>query len=215
MLYRIVLLACVVVAAPAAAHDCPDPMTRDLERIYRSTVIQYPYGDALSETAIANYQYIVSMATRPEDESIRERACFAIVQAFYMHDLLESRQNDYADCPESTVEAVLAKWADYPNSANADYLPIVRVAPEYPPKALKKDLTGHVVIEFTVTPEGTVRSPRVVSSSDKVFERNAIRAVRKFKYKPRVLDGVPIEVSGVRTKITFGLEEPSHPDHCR
>jgi len=40
-----------------------------------------------------------------------------------------------------------------------------------------------------------------------VFERAALAAVLKFKYKPRVVDGEPIEVAGVRNKITFVLED--------
>jgi protein TonB len=44
-------------------------------------------------------------------------------------------------------------------------------------------------------------------STSSLFERAAIRAVLKFKYKPRVVDGVPVEVPNVKTRITFKIEE--------
>lgn len=93
------------------------------------------------------------------------------------------------------------------NIAEGDYLPIVRVAPVYPARALSRGIEGYVDMEFTVTTTGTVRDPVVVFSTSSLFERAAIRAVLKFKYKPRVVDGVPVEVPGVKTRISFQIEE--------
>ena len=88
-----------------------------------------------------------------------------------------------------------------------DYLPIVRVAPVYPARALSRGLEGYVDLSFTVTTAGTVRDPIVLESTSSLFERAAIRAVLKFKYKPRVVDGVPVDVPGVKTRISFQLED--------
>jgi protein TonB len=93
------------------------------------------------------------------------------------------------------------------NIAEGDYLPIVRVAPVYPSRALSRGLEGFVDMSFTVTATGTVKDPIVLQSTSSLFERAATRAVLKFKYKPRVVDGVPVEVSGVKTRITFELED--------
>ena len=93
------------------------------------------------------------------------------------------------------------------NIAEGDYLPIVRVAPVYPARALSRGLEGFVDLSFTVTTAGTVKDPIVIQSTSSLFERAAIRAVLKFKYKPRVVDGVPVEVPGVKTRISFQLEE--------
>jgi protein TonB len=83
------------------------------------------------------------------------------------------------------------------NIAEGDYLPIVRVAPVYPARALSRGIEGYVDMSFTVTTTGTVN----------LFDRAATRAVLKFKYKPRVVDGQPVEVAGVKTRITFKIEE--------
>ncbi len=92
------------------------------------------------------------------------------------------------------------------NIAEGDYLPIVRVAPVYPARALSRGLEGYVDLAFTVTTTGTVRDPVVIQSTSSLFERAAIRAVLKFKYKPRVVDGVPVDVPNVKTRITFKIE---------
>ena len=93
------------------------------------------------------------------------------------------------------------------NIAEGDYLPIVRVAPVYPARALSRGLEGFVDLSFTVTTAGTVKDPLVLQSTSSLFERAALRAVLKFKYKPRVVDGVPVEVPGVKTRISFQLED--------
>ena len=92
------------------------------------------------------------------------------------------------------------------NIAEGDYLPIVRVAPVYPARALSRGLEGHVDLSFTVTAAGTVRDPTVLFSTSSLFERAATRAVLKFKYKPRVVDGIPVDVPNVKTRITFRIE---------
>lgn len=93
------------------------------------------------------------------------------------------------------------------NIAEGDYLPIVRVAPVYPARALSRGVEGYVDMSFTVTTTGTVKDPIVMFSTSSLFERAAIRAVLKFKYKPRVVDGQPVEVPEVKTRITFQIED--------
>lgn len=90
--------------------------------------------------------------------------------------------------------------------SDGEYLPIVRVAPIYPSRALSRGIEGYVDLEFTVTAEGTVANPVVTYSSSSLFDNAAKKAVLKFKYKPRVVDGTPVAVPGVRTRIRFELE---------
>ena len=93
------------------------------------------------------------------------------------------------------------------NIAEGDYLPIVRVAPVYPARALSRGIEGYVDMSFTVTTTGSVKDPVVDFSTSSLFDRAAEKAVLKFKYKPRVVDGVPVEVPNVKTRITFKIEE--------
>lgn len=89
---------------------------------------------------------------------------------------------------------------------DGEYLPIVKVSPVYPLRALQRRLEGYVIVQFVVTTSGAVRDVVVVESSSDIFEKPAIEAARKFKYKPRIVDGQPIEVSGVQNRITFKLD---------
>lgn len=93
------------------------------------------------------------------------------------------------------------------SASDGEYLPIVKVAPQYPRQALKRKLEGDVVLEYTVTKLGSVRNARVLFSTDPVFNKAAIDSALRYKYKPRVVDGQPIEVAGVRTKIKFRLSK--------
>ncbi|MEE9448076.1 MAG: energy transducer TonB [Arenicellales bacterium] len=95
------------------------------------------------------------------------------------------------------------------NIGEGDYLPIVKVAPIYPRRALSRGIEGYVMVEFTVTSVGKVKDVVVVESkpTSKIFHKAAINATMKFKYKPRVIDGVAMEVGGVRNIIRFKLED--------
>jgi protein TonB len=90
-----------------------------------------------------------------------------------------------------------------------DYLPIVKVAPIYPQRALSRGIEGFCVVQYTVTRQGTIRDPVVVESmcSSSLFHRASIQASQKFKYKPRVIDGQAVEVPGVQNKFTYEIVE--------
>lgn len=90
-----------------------------------------------------------------------------------------------------------------------DYLPIVKVAPIYPARALQRGLEGFCVVKYTVTNLGTIKDAVIVDSqcSSSLFHRASLQAALKFKYKPRVIDGVAVEVSGVMNKFTYEILE--------
>lgn len=93
-------------------------------------------------------------------------------------------------------------------SSDGEYLPIVKVAPVYPRRAQTRGIEGYVLLEFVVTKTGAVRDPVVIEASPPgIFDRAAIQAALKFKYKPKVVNGEPIDVAGVRNLITFELAE--------
>jgi protein TonB len=89
-----------------------------------------------------------------------------------------------------------------------DAIPIVRPAPDYPPRALARGLEGWVKIQFAITPIGTVRDPVVVDAEPKgVFEDAALKALARWRYNPRIDGGVAVERVGVQTVIRFALHD--------
>lgn len=93
-------------------------------------------------------------------------------------------------------------------SSDGEYLPIVKVAPVYPRRAQTRGIEGYVLLEFVVTRTGAVVDPVVIESKPPgIFDRAAMNAAVKFKYKPKVVNGEAIDVAGVRNRITFELEK--------
>ena len=93
-------------------------------------------------------------------------------------------------------------------TSDGEYLPIVKVAPIYPRRAQTRGIEGYVLLEFVVMATGAVRDPVVIDAKPPgIFDRAAIQAALKFKYKPKVVNGEAVEVSGVRNLIKFELED--------
>lgn len=109
--------------------------------------------------------------------------------------------------PAAQVEVAIA-GSGMGGASDGEYLPIVKVAPIYPRRAQSRGLEGFCIVEYTVTKTGSIRDPFVVENAcDSVFASASLKASLKFKYKPRVVDGEPIEVAGVQNKFTYELEK--------
>jgi protein TonB len=92
-------------------------------------------------------------------------------------------------------------------SPDGEFLPLVKIIPLYPRRARSMGIEGWVIVEFTITLTGAVEDVRVLESTNTIFNSSAIRAVAKFKYKPRIVNGEPVAVTSVRHKVTYALEE--------
>jgi protein TonB len=91
---------------------------------------------------------------------------------------------------------------------DSEMLPIVTVPPQYPNRALSRGIEGWCLVMFTVTETGTVINPVVVDADPPdVFNNSSVRAVGRFKYNPRVEDGVPVPVEGVQYLFRYNVDE--------
>ena len=85
--------------------------------------------------------------------------------------------------------------------------PLVKVPPEYPQRAMAKEIEGYVVLRFIVTETGSVEAPEVLHAEPEgYFEAAAKRAVLRWKYQPQFREGKPIRAISI-TRITFALEK--------
>lgn len=101
----------------------------------------------------------------------------------------------------------LGNWSAGDPGADGDVIPIVRIEPQFPREALVNGISGWVEVEFTIEPDGSVSKPRVVASDPpRIFDRNAIRAIYKWKFKPRIVDGQPIARRATQ-RLDFNLRE--------
>jgi protein TonB len=88
--------------------------------------------------------------------------------------------------------------------SDRDPVPLVRVDPEFPPRAKQQGIKGFVQVEFTITPVGTIADAVVINSKPPfVFDRAALQAVRRWKYNPMVQNGKAVSRPGVKVHFTF------------
>jgi protein TonB len=113
------------------------------------------------------------------------------------------------DIPMTGGEGMfIGNFAAVDKTEEGDIIPVVVIRPMYPRDAAIKGLEGWVKVEFTITAIGTVKDPRVVDAKPpRVFNREAIRAILKWKFKPRVIDGVAVDRPATQT-LDFVLDQP-------
>ncbi|MGD8859068.1 MAG: TonB family protein [Myxococcales bacterium] len=86
--------------------------------------------------------------------------------------------------------------------------PLMRMKPEYPLRAKQDRIEGYVVVNFDIDPKGQVKNAHVVAAKPRgVFEQAALRAIRKWKYRPTVEEGKAIWERGQAVKIPFRLTD--------
>lgn len=98
------------------------------------------------------------------------------------------------------------------DASDGEYLPIVKIAPIYPHRAQLRGIEGNCVVMYTVTANGSVRDVKVVEHmcEEKIFWSSSIAAAKKFKYKPRIIDGEAIEVHRVTNRFIYDM--PDEPE---
>ena len=100
----------------------------------------------------------------------------------------------------------IGKWEPGDPAAEGDVIPIVRIDPQYPREALLDGTEGYVRFRVLIGTDGSVIDTEVIEAAPgRLFVRNATRAVRRWKFKPRVVDGTPVERWGTTT-IVFSMD---------
>ena len=117
------------------------------------------------------------------------------------------------DMPDLDVPMVggegmfIGNFQQVDQKAEGDIIPVVVIRPMYPRDAAMNGTEGWVEVEFTITEVGTVKDPKVINAKPpRIFNREAIRAILKWKFKPRVVDGVAVERRATQI-IDFNLDE--------
>jgi protein TonB len=82
---------------------------------------------------------------------------------------------------------------------------INQVEPMYPPIAKAARISGTVELAATIGKDGTIQNLHVVSGPP-MLQQSALDAVRRWRYKPTVLDGVPVDVE-TTISVVFSLNE--------
>ena len=91
--------------------------------------------------------------------------------------------------------------------ANSALINIINAQPDYPIIASQKGLEGYVIVQFDVTEAGAVEYAVVVETTSPLFNKSAIKAAYRSRYKPRSIDGVPQRSYGLKKLFRFEMEE--------
>jgi protein TonB len=93
-------------------------------------------------------------------------------------------------------------------ASDTDIVPIVRVNPQYPLRAAERGIEGWVEVQFTISRTGTVKDAAILNAKPQnIFNRAALKAIRKWKYNPKIEDGEAVERPGVKVRLTFQLQD--------
>ncbi len=80
-----------------------------------------------------------------------------------------------------------------PNTGDGDVIPMYMVQPNTPREAVRGCLSGEVKVEFTILEDGSVENPSIISSNPpRLYDREVLRAIVKWKFRPRIVDGRPV-----------------------
>lgn len=93
------------------------------------------------------------------------------------------------------------------NVSDRDAQPMVRIPAVYPPRALERGLEGNCVMNYDVNPDGIPVNIRATSCTSSMFESASIRAVEKWKFSAKIVDGTPVSRTGVVTQIDYMLDD--------
>jgi protein TonB len=92
--------------------------------------------------------------------------------------------------------------------ADRDVVPLVRINPDYPQRALSRGIEGWVQVQFTISETGAVIDPVVIDASPKgMFDDAALKAISRWRYNPKIEGAVAVQRVGVQTIIRFTLED--------
>lgn len=92
-------------------------------------------------------------------------------------------------------------------AADAEPVLIRTVQPRYPTQARRANQEGWVVVSYNIDTEGNVGGVKVLDAQPRhLFDREAVDAVERWKFKPAMRNGVPVEASR-QQRIVFKLNQ--------
>jgi len=110
--------------------------------------------------------------------------------------------------PNISIDKIGADIKTHLQQPTGEATPIVRINPKYPTVAAREGIEGWVQLSFNVSPSGEVIDAQVTDSEPKrIFDREALRAIKRWKYRPKVIDGVAQLQTGQSVQLDFKLDQ--------
>ena len=194
---RLVMLPAEPVVAPAAPEPvqvvAPAPVVEVKPEVVKPKVDPQIQARKLEQVVLARKRVEAQKQAQAEQREAAQ------VEAQRQQAMAEQARIAAADNARRAQQAAAA--ADV-----RQYLPISKQAPDYPQRALDKGIEGDCTVEYSVTPQGKVDNPKVVGNCHPAFIRPSLVAAATFRYQPRLVDGQPVTVPGVRNTFHYKIQ---------
>ena len=194
---RLVMLPAEPVVAPAAPEPvqvvAPAPVVEVKPEVVKPKVDPQIQARKLEQAVLARKRVEAQKQAQAEQREAAQ------VEAQRQQAMVEQARIAAADNARRAQQAAAA--ADV-----RQYLPISKQAPDYPQRALDKGIEGDCTVEYSVTPQGKVDNPKVVGNCHPAFIRPSLVAAATFRYQPRLVDGQPVTVPGVRNTFHYKIQ---------
>lgn len=141
------------------------------------------------------------------EDLLSAKKCLQLIAGFCLAIPLYAQASLFPKCDQ--VDAT-----DDVKPGFENHIALKKRQPVYPRSGLKKLVEAIVILEFTVSDNGSVEDVKAIESGvtsggasmKRAFERAAVRAASGFTYRPAANDGKPLATFGVQNLITFYLE---------
>ena len=121
--------------------------------------------------------------------------------------LAEQQTQQAQQAEQARLSAERARQQAAQAAANSrEYLPLSKDAPDYPQRALDKNIEGDCTVEYTVNPQGKVENPKVLDGCHPLFIRPSLVAANTFRYQPKVVGGQVVSVPAVRNTFHYRIK---------
>ncbi len=106
---------------------------------------------------------------------------------------------------EEATKHCLAIGRMTPWENDVDPIPLYRVNPNYPPRYAKNGKEGYTIMKFDLSPFGFVENTRIIESNGKLFEKESLKALAKWRYAPKFVNGKAITAKDLEIKLEYTL----------
>lgn len=113
---------------------------------------------------------------------------------------------DHTTLTPVNIKTTINKKQTIDFSSSSSLVKRVVAPPVYPRRASARGIEGYVDLVFDVSATGATKNIRVTAAEPAgVFEKSAVAAINRYKYRPQKIDGVEIATPNVRERIRYQL----------
>ncbi|MBI6978709.1 MULTISPECIES: energy transducer TonB [Pseudomonas] len=197
---RVMHTQLVVLPAPAPAPaPTPEPVAAALPE---PVVIPVPTKPTVDPQVQAQKLEKAALARkRVEEKKLEQQQRMATEQR---NRELEQQRLSQARAASEKARAPVP--APTPAFDSRQYQPLSKAAPDYPERALDKNIEGDCSVEYTVNTQGHVENLKVLDGCHPLFIRPSLAAANTFRYQPRIVDGKAVAVPAVRNTFHYRIK---------